>query len=155
MSRSSEEDPLKLFRFIVEMGGARAGFSECSALESETDVVEYREGGDNTTVKKSPGLTKFSDLTLKRGQVLDRGQDDFYKWYQAVYAQSGDLDQAEDFRRDIDIVQYNRARNEVLRWRAYNCFPSKFKATGDFNATSNDNSISELTLACEGWELVQ
>jgi phage tail-like protein len=136
------------------MGGSRTGFMECSGLESETEVAEYREGGDNATVKKSPGLTKFSDITLKRGQILDEGQNDLYAWYQQVFnlttAGGGD----KEIRRDIDIVQYERGDEAVRRWRVYNCFPNKYKAMGDLNATSNDNSIEELTLVNEGWEQV-
>ena len=35
----------------------RRSFTECSGLGSTTEVIEYREGGDNTTVRKLPGKT--------------------------------------------------------------------------------------------------
>ena len=61
-------DPFGSFNFVVEIEGiTSAGFSECTGLDSESDVVEYREGSDDITVRKLPGLKKFSNVTLKRG----------------------------------------------------------------------------------------
>ena len=46
---------------------AQASFTECSGLGSTTEVIENGEGGDNTTVRKLPGKTTYSDITLKWG----------------------------------------------------------------------------------------
>jgi hypothetical protein len=46
-----------------------AGFSECSGLEASIDVLEYREGGQNTFVHKFPGRASFSNITLKHGVI--------------------------------------------------------------------------------------
>ena len=48
-------------------GIAQASFAECSGLGSTTEVIENREGGDNTTVRKLPGKTTYTDITLKWG----------------------------------------------------------------------------------------
>jgi phage tail-like protein len=156
MARTSVEDPLKVFRFIVEIDGmARAGFMEASGLERTTEVAEYREGGDNETMKKSAGLSAFSDITLRRGQILDEGQNDFYNWAQEVHNVSSLGGNVRDYRRDIDIVQFERGGVEVKRWRVFECWPNRFKPFGDLNATStSDNSIEELSLVNEGFELV-
>jgi hypothetical protein len=45
----------------------RASFSESSGLEFESSAIEYRSGTEDTTVIKQPGLYKFTDITLKRG----------------------------------------------------------------------------------------
>lgn len=155
MARTSNEDPLKVFRFTVEMGGARIGFQECSKLERDTDVSEYREGGDNATTKKSAGLTKLGDITLKRGQILDQGQNDLYDWALDVFNMASNGADIRDYRRDIDIVQYDRGGEPVVRWRAYECWPRRFAATSDMNAQSSDNSIEEMVIVNEGWEKVQ
>ena len=61
-------DPFRNFNFLVEIDGiAQASFTECSGLGSTTEVIENREGGDNTTVRKLPGKTSYSDITLKWG----------------------------------------------------------------------------------------
>lgn len=155
MPRTSVEDPLKVFRFILEIDGfARAGFMECTGLERTTEVAEYREGGDNETPKKSAGLSKFGDVTLKRGQVLDEGQNDFYNWAQEVHNVSSLGGTQRDYRRDVDIVQFERGGLEVARWRLHESWPNRFKPFGDLNALGNDNSIEELVLAHEGFEKV-
>ena len=60
-------DPYKNFNFRVEIDGITvAGFSECSGLESEVAVIEYREGAD-ISVRKLPGLAKFGDVSLCAG----------------------------------------------------------------------------------------
>ena len=51
-------DPLRNFNFLVELDGdlvAEASFTECTGLGSTTEIIETREGGDNTTVRKLPG----------------------------------------------------------------------------------------------------
>ena len=63
-------DPYRNFNFLVELDGiaqAQARFTECTGLGSTTEVIEIREGGDNTTVRKLPGKTSYSDITLKYG----------------------------------------------------------------------------------------
>ncbi len=154
MARTSNEDPIKVFRFTVEMGGARVGFMECSGLEATTEVTEYREGGDNTTTKKSAGLTKLGDITLKRGQILDEGRSDLRDWAEQVHDVQSKNGTSADYRRDIEIVQYDRAGEEACRWRVVECWPSRYKPFGDQNATSSDNSIEELVLVNEGFYLV-
>ena len=39
----------------------RAGFHQVSGLEATIDVVDFREGGENTTMRKLFGLTRFSN----------------------------------------------------------------------------------------------
>jgi phage tail-like protein len=156
MARASVEDPLKIFRFRIEVDGmARAGFSEMTGLARSTDVAEYREGGMNETPQKSAGLSKFSDLTLKRGQILGSsrgGDDDFIVWATQVHdvAVGGN---AAVYRRDLDVVQFDSSNQEVRRWRILNAFPNSYKAYGDLNGSSSDNSMEELVLAYEGFEL--
>ena len=60
--------PLPKFHFQVEWGGTKIGFTEVSGLDFETEVIEYRHGASPEYNKtKQPGLTKFANITLKRG----------------------------------------------------------------------------------------
>ncbi len=62
------KDPYIAFRFKIELKGIiEAGFSECSGLQVETEVEEYREGGINDFVHKFPKMSKYQTITLKRG----------------------------------------------------------------------------------------
>src|SRR5262249_46928705 len=66
------QDPLGNFRFRVEIDGvAVAGFSEALVGSATTDVIEYREGTDPMLVRKLPGLSKFDNITLKRGLGIE------------------------------------------------------------------------------------
>lgn len=157
MSRASLEDPLKVFRFKVQIDGfARAGFTEVTGLERETDVSEYREGGDQETPQKSAGLSKFPDVTLKRGQIVGStrgGANDFTNWADDVHnvASGGN---GENYRRDLDIVQYNALNQEACRWRIYNAWPRRVKPMSDLSGPSSDNSFEEIVLAHEGWKRI-
>ncbi len=78
----SRVDPYKNFRFLVEIDGiTQAGFAECSGFGSEVEVIEYREGGEPTAVRKLPGRAKFPNIALKWG-VTD--SHELYEWHRAV-----------------------------------------------------------------------
>jgi len=66
-------DPYAGYNFSVELDGiTRAGFRECSGLETSQDAGEYREGTDrNLAVRKIPGLNTYGDITLSRGFTSD------------------------------------------------------------------------------------
>jgi phage tail-like protein len=159
MARSSIEDPLKVFRFrIIIADFVRAGFTDVTGLEVETDVAEYREGGFNETVQKSAALSKFSDMSFKRGQLVgatrDGAGDDFIKWMNQVFLVSRQGNET-NYRRDFEIAQYNAGNVEVRRWRVFDAWCKRLKVQGDMNATGNENSIEEMTVTHEGFTLVK
>ncbi|HKI33535.1 MAG TPA: phage tail protein [Gemmataceae bacterium] len=134
-------DPFRNFNFLVEIQGiVQASFLECSGLEATTEVVEYREGGDNTTVRKLPGKTSYSDITLKRGLTASA---ELWAWRQAVI--EGTVD-----RRHGSIVLYDLDnRTEVVRWNFTNAWPSKWDGP-QLNARGNEVAHETLVLAHEG-----
>jgi phage tail-like protein len=135
-------DPFGNFNFLIEIDGiTRAAFQEASGFDSTIDVVEHREGGENTTVRKLPALTKYSNIVLKWGLSDDR---DLYDWHrQAVL---GNVQ-----RRNGSIILLDRGGTEKLRWNFFNAWPSKWDGP-DFNAEGNDVAIETLELAHEGVE---
>ena len=79
MATAQITDPYGNFNFLVEIDGiTRAAFQECSGFDATIDVTEQREGGDNQTVRKLPGLTKYSNIQLKWGMTDD---DELYDWH--------------------------------------------------------------------------
>ena len=47
MPDGARKDPYRAHNFLVEIDGiTRAGFRECSGLDTSQDPVEYREGTD-------------------------------------------------------------------------------------------------------------
>lgn len=158
-SRTDAEDPLAAFRFLVEIDGfARSGFQKVSGLEATIEQLKYREGGNNTTIRKSPGLTEFSDLVLERGQIFSAGvgDKDVYNWYKQGFDVSArTAKSSRTFRRDIEIVQLDKEGNEAARWRLFEAWVAKLKPMSDLDAQGNEHSIETLTIAYEGFLLVQ
>jgi len=152
-NRTDQEDPLKVFRFLVEIDGfARAGFTKLSGIEVSVDVVEYREGGDNAHSRKSPGQAKYTDAVLARGEFFaSKGGDaDMLAWFTQTHDASAKISKAaRAFRRDVDVVQMNREGLPVVRWRLYECWVSKFKPFEDLDAKGNTDSIETMTLSYE------
>ena len=142
MATGSRNDPYKNFNFRIEINGiAIAGFSECTGLRIEVDVIEYREGGDRTTVRKLPGMSKVGDITLKRGITASR---ELYDWINAI--RNGVAD-----RRNGVIVLLDDERKDVVRWHFTDAFPRKLEGP-NLDAKGNDVAIESLTLCCESLE---
>jgi phage tail-like protein len=146
-------DPYKNFKFRVKWDGRYvAGVSKVSAFKRTTEVVEHREGGDNSTSRKSPGRSKFEPVTLERGVTHDA---EFEKWANKVWNYGAGLGaevSLKDFRKDIILEIYNEAGQTVLAYRLYRCWPSEFQAAADLDANANAVLIQTLKLENEGWE---
>ncbi len=135
-------DPYGNYNFLVEIDGiTRAAFHEVSGFDSTIDVIEHREGGDNLTPRKLPGMAKHSNIVLKWGLSDDI---DLYKWH--LDAARGNVK-----RRNGSIVLLDQQGQEKMRWNFVNAWPSKWDGP-DFNAEGNDVSIETLELAHEGVE---
>jgi phage tail-like protein len=143
MSKSAEAGyPFTAFNFQVfvddkEVGGS----SECSGLNMETDVIEYRTGKDDHHMKKVPGLKKFTNITLKRGYSKDKY---LYDWRKTV------LDGKTE-RRSGEIVLLSEDKKPVLRWEFYEGWPSKLEGPS-LNAKNNEIAIESLEIAVERLE---
>jgi phage tail-like protein len=146
-------DPYKNFKFCVWWDGRKvAGVSKVGALTRTTEAVEHREGGDPSTVRFSPGQTKYNDITLERGVTHDV---EFERWANKVWnfgAGLGSEVSLRDFRKDIIIEVYNEAGQKVLAYKVYRCWPSEFTALPELDASANAVAIQSLTLKNEGWE---
>jgi phage tail-like protein len=145
MATGQRVDPYRNFNFLVELDGiTQAGFSDCSGFGASTDPIEYREGGENKTPRKLPGLTKFSNITLKWGLTDSR---ELYEWYRDVV--NGKIQ-----RKNGSIVVLDLEGNEKVRWNFVNAWPTKWDGP-DFTAKGNDIAIDMLELAVEGTERVK
>ena len=134
-------DPFRNFNFLVELEGiAQASFIECTGLGATTEVIETREGGDNSTVRKLPGKTTYSDLTLKWGMTSNT---DLCDWHQQII--DGIVT-----RKNGSIVVFDLTnQTEVARWNFVNAWPTKWEGS-HFNAKGSDLAIETLVLAHEG-----
>lgn len=146
-------DPYKNYKFRVRWDGRFvAGISKVSALKRTTDVVEHREGGDPSTVRKSPGQSKYEAITLERGVTHDK---DFEQWANKVWNFGSGLGaetSLRDFRKDIALEVYNEAGQLALAYKIYRCWVSEFQAIPEMDASGNAVAIQTLKLENEGWE---
>jgi phage tail-like protein len=146
-------DPYKNFKFRLKWDGRYvAGVSKVSALKRTTEVVEHREGGDPSTVRKSPGRTKYEPITLERGVTHD---PEFEQWANKVWnfgAGLGSEVSLKDFRKDIMIEVYNEAGQLALAYKVFRCWVSEYQALPDLDANANAVAIQTIKLENEGLE---
>jgi phage tail-like protein len=133
-------DPLRNFRFRLEIDGINeAHFSEVSGFDTTTDAIDYREGDDPTHVRKLPGLTKYGNVTLKRG-ITD--SIDLYNWYKDVVA-------GKIRRVKVAIVVLDEEGKDKARFEITEAWPSKYDPM-DLSAKGNDVAIETMELVNEG-----
>lgn len=146
-------DPYKAFKFrVVWDGKVVAGVSKVGPLRRTTEVVEHREGGNNSTSQKSPGRTRYEAITLERGVTHDT---EFEAWANKVWNLDGGLGaevSLKDFRKDITLELYNEAGQVVLAYKAFRCWPSMFEALPDLDANAGAIAFQTLVIENEGWE---
>lgn len=142
-------DPYAAYNFLVTVNGisndgtAVAGsFTEVSGLEFEISPIEYRNGSEAITVRKMPGLVKYTNLTFKRGITGDLL---FWNWVQSGV--TGTIQRA-----DGSIVLLDEARAEVMRWNFTRAWPCKYTGPG-LNAANNEIAMNTLEIAHEGLEV--
>ena len=149
----SRVDPYKNFKFRVKWDGRHvAGISRVSALRRVTDVVEHRDGGDLSSVHKSPGQTRYEPILLERGVTHD---PDFEEWANKVSSfgsGSGGEVSLKDFRKDIIIELYNEAGQLAIAYKVYRCWVSEFQALPDLSANISGVALQTIKLENEGWE---
>ena len=149
MPTGSRSDPLVGYHFHVEIDGiSQAQFRECSGLDSESEVIEYKEAGRDgqTIIRKQPGALKWSNIVLKRG-ITDIME--LWEWRKQV--EQGKVDQA---RKSGSIVLFDQGNKEIARWNFVDGWPSKITGP-QAKADGNEVAIEEMTLAHEGIERVK
>ncbi len=134
-----DEDPFANYNFLVEIEGVpSAGFAEASGLSTETEVIEYRNGNEPTRVRKLPGLTKYTNVVLKRGITRDSS---LWDWRRTVI--DGQLQ-----RRSVQIRLLDEARQPVVSFTLYEAWPVKYEGPA-YVARGNDIAIETLEIAHE------
>jgi phage tail-like protein len=151
-------DPYKNFKFRVKFGidsDYVAGVSKISALKRTTEVVKFRDGGDESTSRKSPGRSEFAPITLERGVTHDTA---FEQWankvwdYSNAQANPGDKEVSlADFRKSILIDVFNEAGQKVLSYHLFRCWVSEYQALPELDANANAVAIQHIILENEGW----
>ena len=134
--------PLPAFFFSVEITDVPAmSFKEVSGLNSETEVIEYRNGDSKVFSKaKMPGLKKSGNITLKKGIFVS--DQKFWNWYK-------EIQQNTIKRRTVTIKLLDQAGTPAMVWEVTNAWPTKITVEG-FKSDGNEVALETLELAHEG-----
>ena len=140
-------DPFRNMRYLLEIDGiVQAGFSDVTIPDASGDPVEYREGNEDITVRKLPGLNKYGNVTLKWG--ITTGSIELFNWRKQVM--QGKM---KDARRNLAIILQDEEGNPAARWEFREAWPCKYDAP-DLSAKGNDVAIEELEIVHEGMDRV-
>ncbi len=143
MADLQRKDPNSQFKFVLEVDGMKAGFSEVSGLTSEGNAGEYRAGNQVSPAgRKLTGLRKPGTITLKRGWTKDQA---LWDWYKKVI-------EGKTQRLSGSIVLLDEARQPAMRWKFRAGLPSKWVGPA-LNAKGNEVAIETLEITHEGVEL--
>jgi phage tail-like protein len=139
----TRRDPLLVFSFGLQLqvpggkldwGDGTAFFKSVSGLKAENEVLEIREGGVNTGMRKLIGPTKWPNLILKQGFT---GDGKLWKWRESCMRVNG------------VIVQLGPDRSPICNWTFVSGWPIKWEGP-DFDASKNELSIETIEIAHEG-----
>lgn len=132
------------FRFAVELDGLLVGgFSEVTGIHSETEVMEFVEGGLNTHVHYFPKQTKYPRIVLKRGMTQS---SELWDWYDGVTA--GKIK-----RKNGSVILLNQAGKELCRWNFFEAYPVKWNGP-DLNATGGNVAIESIEIVHNGLKAI-
>jgi phage tail-like protein len=151
--------PLPSFRYTITLGDSAnlrralaggglasggGGFSECSGIEVSCELFEYLEGGQNAFAHRLPTRSRPSDITLKRGMLVDT---DLWDWIssflEGVY-----------LRKDGLILLLSQQGKPARAWLFHRGLPVKW--TGPtLNAGQTGIATETLVIGHEGLDHVK
>lgn len=142
MPTGKRNDPYRNFRFRVVIDGIQAAaFADATIPDITTEAVDYREGTDTPHSRKLSGLTKFGNITLKRGLTDSM---DLYNWRKAV-VEKGALKN----RKSLSIILIDEEGNDKAQWDVVEAWPVKYDVSA-LSAKGNEVSIESIELVHEG-----
>ena len=93
MGNNNTEDLYGAYYFLLEIQNSDldtkvvvGGFKTVSGMDSETEVVEFKQGNDRV-VRKKPGRTTYANISLERGFTAT---DDLWQWRKNI--EDGNID---------------------------------------------------------------
>ena len=135
----TRQDPLRAFRFLVEIEGITSGgFTRVKGLSREVKYESYREGGVNEYEHKLITQVSYPVVVLERGLALP----DLWAW--ALATADGDVQ-----RKTIWIRAQDEEGQPNWAWQIEYALPVKWTAS-DLDAQSSPVVMESLELAHHG-----
>jgi len=128
------------FHFRVEFLGIGNNndtrFQSVGGLNVEYDTERFKEGGENRFEHKLPVRTKYPDLSLKRGMLIDSG---VIAWCNNA------LNDREFELIQINVSLLNENHDALKTWEFIDAWPKKWSVS-DFNAQENSVVVETLDI---------
>lgn len=137
------------FSFMVEFQGLSTentdiSFQSVSGLTVDLETEEIAEGGENRFKHKIPVRSKFPNLVLKRGMLLD---SEVIKWCKKA------LENFEIEPVDITVKLLGEDAKPLQTWNVVRAYPIKW-SVGDFNAEESKLVIETIELTYQYFNIV-
>jgi phage tail-like protein len=133
------------YHFLLEIQGVIndtrvivGGFKSVSGMDSETEIVEFKQGNDKV-VRKKPGRTTFANIVLERGYTAT---DDLWNWRKNI--EDGKIDR----RSGSVIILDQDGQTEVARYNFYEGWPCKWFVP-EMDSDSSSMAIEKIEIAVE------
>ena len=145
------EELFGAYNFLLEIAGITGdtkhiigGFKSVSGMDSETEVIEFKQGND-IVVRKKPGRTTYNNIVLERGFTAT---DDLWKWRKNI--EDGIID-----RRSGTITILDQDMSTVVaQYNFYEGWPCKWFVP-DMDSETSSMAIEKVELAHEKGEWVR
>ena len=139
------EELFGAYNFLLEISGVIndnkvivGGFKTVSGMDSETEIIEFKQGND-MVVRKKPGRTTYNNIVLERGYTAT---DDLWQWRKNI--EDGKIDR----RAGSVIILDQDGQTEVARYNFFEGWPCKWHVP-EMDADSSAMAIEKIELACE------
>lgn len=121
----------------VLTGNIDASFQEISGIDSRVDIQEVVEGGVNAYVHQLPGVTKHSNLVMKRGYVVQTS--DLASWAsQSIGSTLG----SPIVTKTICVFLLGPDGKALVTWTFNNAWPVKWEV-GALNSTDSSKVLTQ------------
>jgi phage tail-like protein len=138
------------YHFLLEISGITGdqktiigGFKSMSGMDSETEVIEFKQGNDRV-VRKKPGRTTYANITLERGFTAT---DDLWKWRKNI--EDGLID-----RRSGTITMLDQDLETIVaQYNFYEGWPAKWYVP-ELDSDQSGMAIEKIEIAVEKVERV-
>ena len=133
------------YHFLLEIQGVISdnkiivgGFKSVAGMDSETEIIEFKQGND-LIVRKKPGRTTYANIVLERGYTAT---DDLWQWRKNI--EDGKI----DLRAGSVIILDQDGQTEVARYNFFEGWPCKWEAP-QMDSESSSMAIEKIELAIE------
>ena len=133
------------YNFLLEVSGITpdqktiiGGFKTMSGMDSETEVIEFKQGNDKV-VRKKPGRTTYANISLERGFTAS---NDLWTWRKNI--EDGVID-----RRSGTITVLDQDMTTIVaQYNFYEGWPCKWHVP-EMDSESSSMAIEKIEIAVE------